>query len=75
MTPRQYEERRRLWTELKDRLGESDPLVAQWKSEIQGSTSFEVRYPVERRSRPRTVRPTATTRVASAIDIASLSAH
>lgn len=35
----------RIFNELKDRLGEDDPLVSQWQDELAAREAFEFRYP------------------------------
>ncbi len=42
---RQLQASERMFNELKDRLGESDPLVSQWQDELAMRDSFEFRYP------------------------------
>jgi len=42
---RQLQNCERLLNELKDRLGEDDPLVAQWQDELAARDAFEFRYP------------------------------
>jgi len=42
---RNLQDRERMFNELKDRLGEDDPLVAQWQDELAARDAFEFRYP------------------------------
>jgi hypothetical protein len=75
MMSRQREERSRVLAEMKDRFGENDPMVSQWMGELQNHVPFEAIYPAERRSHPRTVRPTGSARRTAAIDCISSSTH
>lgn len=42
---RQLQDCERMFNELKDRLGEDDPLVSQWQDELAVRDAFEFRYP------------------------------
>ena len=42
---RQLQHCERMFNELKDRLGEEDPLISQWQDELAVRDAFEFRYP------------------------------
>jgi hypothetical protein len=42
---RQLQDCERMLNELRDRLGEDDPLVSQWQDELAVRDAFEFRYP------------------------------
>ena len=42
---RQLQNCERMFNELKDRLGENDPIVSQWQDELAVRDAIEFRYP------------------------------
>jgi hypothetical protein len=44
---RQLDHASRIFHEMKDRYGEGDPLVSQWRSELDVREAFEFQYPAK----------------------------
>ncbi len=42
---RQFDDSMRRFNEFKDRFGEDDPLVSQWRTELDMRRAFESQYP------------------------------
>jgi len=82
---RQLAEHNRVLSEIRDRLGVTDAIVAQWTSELEERVAFEFRYPTKLEPRKRTaplmppsllgVRYHPTTRLLRKISVPSLREH